>query len=148
MYIWERPDWPDLTWDSAHVAALLGQASREQGRLLGRMQDLGFDLRREAQLNTLTEDVVSSSEIEGEKLDSDQVSIQIRTTARLNASMLSRYISLRRLRINSCQRLPNAPAAHTTSASATAYHPKRAAVDSERPRHNAAAAASSGAITM
>jgi Fic family protein len=73
MYIWERPDWPDLTWDSAHLAALLGQASREQGRLLGRMQDLGFELRREAQLNTLTEDVVRSSEIEGEKLDSDQV---------------------------------------------------------------------------
>jgi Fic family protein len=73
MYIWERPDWPDLTWDSAHLAALLGQASREQGRLLGRMQDLRFDLRREAQLNTLTEDVVRSSEIEGEKLDSDQV---------------------------------------------------------------------------
>src|SRR5580692_8904184 len=62
--------------------------------------------------------------------------------------MLSRYISSRRLRINSCQRLPNAPAAHTTSASATAYHPKRAGVDSERPRQNTAAAASSGAITM
>jgi Fic family protein len=73
MYIWEQPDWPDLTWDSGHLAALLGQASREQGRLLGRMQDLGFDLRREAQLNTLTEDVVRSSEIEGEELDSDQV---------------------------------------------------------------------------
>src|ERR1035438_5289886 len=73
MYIWEQPDWPDLTWDSGHLAALLGQASREQGRLLGRMQDLGFDLRREAQLNTLTEDVVRLSEIEGEKLDSDQV---------------------------------------------------------------------------
>src|SRR5882672_2515480 len=73
MYIWEHPDWPDLTWDSGHLAALLGQASREQGRLLGRMQDLGFDLRREAQLNTLTEDVVRSSEIEGKKLDSDQV---------------------------------------------------------------------------
>jgi Fic family protein len=74
MYIWERPDWPDLTWDSGHLAALLGQASREQGRLLGRMQeDVGFDLRREAQPNTLTEDVVRSSEIEGEKLDSDQV---------------------------------------------------------------------------
>src|SRR5271156_6183539 len=73
MYIWDRPDWPDLTWDSAHLAALLGKTSREQGRLLGRMQDLGFDLRREAQLNTLTEDVVRSSEIEGEKLDSDQV---------------------------------------------------------------------------
>jgi len=73
MYIWEQPGWPNLTSDSGRLAALLGQASREQGRLLGRMQDLGFDLRREAQLRTLTEDVVRSSEIEGEKLDSDQV---------------------------------------------------------------------------
>jgi len=73
MYIWEQPGWPNLTSDSGRLAALLGQASREQGRLLGRMQDLGFDLRREAQLRTLTEDVVRSSEIEGEKLDSNQV---------------------------------------------------------------------------
>ena len=77
MYIWEQPDWPDMTLDSGHLAAMLGQASREQGRLLGRMQDLGSDLRREAQLNTLTEDVVRSSEIEGAKLDSDQVRCSI-----------------------------------------------------------------------
>jgi len=73
MYVWEQQKWPDLTWDSGSLAALLGQVSREQGRLLGRMQGLGFDLRREAQLSTLTEDVVRSSEIEGERLDSDQV---------------------------------------------------------------------------
>src|SRR3954454_4427148 len=73
MYIWEQEHWADLTWDSARLASLLAQVSREQGHLLGRMQDLGFELRREAQLNTLTEDVVRSSEIEGEKLDSDQV---------------------------------------------------------------------------
>ena len=73
MYIWQHEHWPELTWDTAHLATLLGQASREQGRLLGRMQDLGFDLRREAQLSTLTEDVVRSSEIEGEKLDAAQV---------------------------------------------------------------------------
>lgn len=73
MYIWERENWPDVTWDSGHLAPLLAQVSREQGRLLGRMQNLGFDLRREAQLSTLTEDVVRSSEIEGERLDSDQV---------------------------------------------------------------------------
>ncbi|MGB6451963.1 MAG: Fic family protein [Steroidobacteraceae bacterium] len=73
MYIWQHEDWPHLTWDSGHLVALLGQVSREQGHLLGRMQDLGFDLRREAQLATLTEDVVRSSEIEGEKLDTDQV---------------------------------------------------------------------------
>src|ERR1700738_1151199 len=73
MHIWEQEHWPALTWDSARLATLLGQVSREQGRLLGRMQDLGFELRREAQLSTLTEDVVRSSEIEGEKLDSAQV---------------------------------------------------------------------------
>ena len=77
MYIWEQDDWPDLTWESERFAALLGPVSREQGRLLGRMQDLGFELRREAQLSTLTEDVVRSSEIEGEKLDNDQVSSSI-----------------------------------------------------------------------
>jgi len=73
MYIWELKKWPDLTWDSGRLATLLGQVSRDQGRLLGRMQDLGFELRREAQLSTLTEDVLRSSEIEGETLDSDQV---------------------------------------------------------------------------
>lgn len=73
MYIWQQKNWPDFTWDSVRLAALLGQVSREHGRLLGRMQDLGFDLRREAELSTLTEDVVRSSEIEGEKLDGDQV---------------------------------------------------------------------------
>lgn len=73
MYAWEQESRPKLTWDSAHLANLLGQVSREQGRLLGRMQGLGFELRREAHLSTLTEDVVRSSEIEGEKLDSDQV---------------------------------------------------------------------------
>ncbi len=73
MYIWEQKHWPELTWDSARLATLLEQTSREQGRLLGRMQNLGFELRREAQLSALTEDVVRSSEIEGENLDTKQV---------------------------------------------------------------------------
>jgi Fic family protein len=73
MYIWEEKLWPGLFWDSARLSALLGQVAREQGRLLGRMQDLGFELRQEAQLTTLTEEVVRSSQIEGENLDSDQV---------------------------------------------------------------------------
>jgi len=73
MYLWEHEKWPELIWDAGRLAALLAEVAREQGRLLGRMQDLGFDLRREAHLSTLTEDVVRSSEIEGEKLDGDQV---------------------------------------------------------------------------
>lgn len=73
MYVWEQTNWPALTCDSARLAPLLAQVSREQGRLVGRMEDIGFDLRREAHLRTLTEDVVRSSEIEGEKLDKDRV---------------------------------------------------------------------------
>lgn len=73
MYIWQRAGWPRMTWDSPRLSALVAHGSREQGRLLGRMEALGFELRSEAHLRTLTEDVVKSSEIEGEKLDSDQV---------------------------------------------------------------------------
>jgi Fic family protein len=73
MYIWERKDWPNLTWDYKALSSLLTTVSRAQGRLLGRMESLGFELRTEAHLRTLTEDVVQSSDIEGEKLDTEQV---------------------------------------------------------------------------
>ena len=73
MYIWDRPEWPVFTWDEKGLSRLLAQVLRAQGRLLGRMEGLGFDLRSEAHLRTLTEDVVKSSEIEGEKLGRDQV---------------------------------------------------------------------------
>jgi Fic family protein len=71
--IWQIEDWPALHWDDHALAGLLARASREQGRLLGKMEHLGFDLRSEAHLRTLTEDVVKSSEIEGEELPADQV---------------------------------------------------------------------------
>lgn len=73
MYIWEQPDWPNITWRDADIAALLADVRHEQGRLLGRMEALGFPLREEAFLRTLTQDVVKTSEIEGEKLDVQQV---------------------------------------------------------------------------
>jgi len=73
MYIWEKQEWPDFIWKDQDLSRLLSDVSREQGRLLGKMEALGFDLSSEAHLRTLTEDVVKSSEIEGEKLDSDQV---------------------------------------------------------------------------
>jgi len=72
-YIWGNEHWPDLHWDESALTGLLAHVSREQGRLLGKMEGLGFDLRNEAHLRTLTEDIVKSGEIEGEKLPPDQV---------------------------------------------------------------------------
>ena len=72
-YIWTRPGWPNLHWDEAKLSQALALAAREQGRLLGRMEALGFDLRQETHLHALTEDVVNSSAIEGDTLDPDQV---------------------------------------------------------------------------
>jgi Fic family protein len=73
MYLWELTDWPAFSWNEKELAGLLAQAARAQGRLLGKMEGLGFDLRKEAHLHTLTEDVLKSSEIEGEILPPDQV---------------------------------------------------------------------------
>ena len=72
-YIHEQADWPKLTWDDAKLSAVLADVRHRQGRLLGRMEGLGFRLRSEAQLSTLTADVVKSSAIEGEKLDAEEV---------------------------------------------------------------------------
>ena len=73
MYIWEQQEWPDLTWDDGRLLKPLAAARLKQGRLLGSMARLGFDLKLEAQLEALTEDVIKSSEIEGEVLDRDSV---------------------------------------------------------------------------
>ncbi|MYF89254.1 MAG: Fic family protein, partial [Boseongicola sp. SB0676_bin_33] len=72
-YMHERVDWPAFHWNEAKIAASLAAVRHRQGRLLGRMEGLGFGLRNEAMLRTLTQDVVKSSEIEGETLDTDQV---------------------------------------------------------------------------
>lgn len=72
-YIHELAEWPNLTWDDGALAQPLAAVRHRQGRLIGRMEALGFPLREEAVLRTLTEDVLKSSEIEGEVLDRDQV---------------------------------------------------------------------------
>jgi Fic family protein len=72
-YIHELKGWPGFRWDHELVSARLVDVRHRQGRLIGRMESLGFPLRAEAVLQTLTEDVVKSSEIEGEILDRDQV---------------------------------------------------------------------------
>lgn len=72
-YIHQRKDWPAFRWDQHGLAGKLGAVRHAQGRLVGRMEGLGFQLRAEASLHGLTEEVVKSSEIEGERLDRDQV---------------------------------------------------------------------------
>lgn len=72
-YIHELADWPNLTWDAGRLSGLLADVRHRQGRLLGRMEGLGFRFRSEAKLSTLTADVVKSSAIEGETLDVDEV---------------------------------------------------------------------------
>ena len=88
MYLWERPGWPALSWDEKALSTLLASVSRRQGLVLGRMEALGFHLRDEAHLQTLTEDVVKSSEIEGEDLDRDQVRSSIARRLGLDAGGL------------------------------------------------------------
>jgi len=73
MYIHMREDWPAFRWDEAGLAARLAAIRHAQGRLLGRMEGLGFGLRGEANLAAMTAEVVKSSAIEGEVLDDRQV---------------------------------------------------------------------------
>lgn len=72
-YIHELKGWPTFHWSQERLPARLAAVRHRQGRLLGRMEGLGFALRAEANLNSRTEEVVKSSEIEGEMLDRDQV---------------------------------------------------------------------------
>ena len=72
-YIHELRSWPDFQWNKEVLAEQLAEVRHRQGRLIGRMEGLGFRLREEAVLKTLTEDVLKSSEIEGERLDAEQV---------------------------------------------------------------------------
>ena len=68
-YVWQQPDWPCWRHDLPALFPLLIEVSQAQGRLLGRLQDLGEAQRAEASLGVLTEDVLKTSEIEGESLD-------------------------------------------------------------------------------
>ena len=73
MYTHELQDWPRFTCSREQLAEPVAAARHQQGRLMGHMEALGFTLRQEAVLQTLTADVLKSSEIEGEKLDAEQV---------------------------------------------------------------------------
>jgi len=73
IYIHDLRGWPQFEWDRDRLAEPLAAVRLRQGRLIGHMEALGFPLRTEAVLQTLTSDVIKSSEIEGERLDAGQV---------------------------------------------------------------------------
>jgi Fic family protein len=87
-YIYQQPEWPKFRWDQAALANQLGAVRHRQGRLIGRMQALGFPLQEQAVLKTLTEDVLKSSEIEGEILDREQVCSSIARRLGIDAGAL------------------------------------------------------------
>ena len=73
QYIYQRKDWPNFVWQNNVLLSKLSEVRNKQGLLLGKMESLGFPLRENAILNTLTLDVLKSTEIEGEFLNADQV---------------------------------------------------------------------------
>ncbi|MCM8595475.1 Fic family protein [Accumulibacter sp.] len=72
-YIWQADEWPDWRYDLAALAGPLAEVSRAQGLLMGRLADVGMALRNQASLSALAEDVVKTSEIEGEQLNLESV---------------------------------------------------------------------------
>ncbi len=89
-YIHEREGWPRLAWNAEALAGTLADVRHRQGRLLGRVQSLGFGLRDEASLRVLTSDVVKTSAIEGEALDHAEVRSSIARRLGLDAGGLPR----------------------------------------------------------
>ncbi len=88
MYIYKNPDWPIFEWNSEKLLPLLSYVRNRQGILIGKMGALGFDLRNEANLEVLTQEIIKSSEIEGEILNRQQVRSSIARRLGLDISGL------------------------------------------------------------
>jgi len=73
MYIYQQEGWANFYWDHRVISDLLAKVRHKQGLIVGRMKSLGFELRNEAMLSTLTLDILKSNEIEGEILNREQV---------------------------------------------------------------------------
>ena len=87
-FIYDRPAWLRLAWDDSALIGPLAAVRGRLGVLVGRFADLGFDPRSEAALRSLTEEVVASSEIEGDRLDADEVRSSIARRLGLDAAGL------------------------------------------------------------
>ncbi len=87
-YIYQKPDWPNFFWKTEKLLALLTEVRNLQGRIVGQMSVLGFALKNQANLEILTQDVLNSTEIEGEILDKNQVRSSIARRLGLEVSGL------------------------------------------------------------
>ena len=72
-YIYQYNNWPSFTWNEKEIQVILGKVSHLQGKVFGQISTLGFSVKEETLLSTLTLDVLKSSEIEGEILNYEQV---------------------------------------------------------------------------
>lgn len=87
-YIYEYDNWTNFSWQDSEINALFGEVRYRQGNIIAQMKALGFAAKAEASLNTLTLDIVKSSEIEGEKLDYQQVRSSIARRLGINMAGL------------------------------------------------------------
>ena len=87
-YIYQKPDWPRFFWNTEKLLTLLTEVRNMQGRIVGQMSALGFSLKDHANLEILTQDILNSTEIEGEVLDKNQVRSSIARRLGLNVSGL------------------------------------------------------------
>jgi len=84
MYIWQQKGWPYLTWNYKELSYVLGDVRNRQGRLAGKTSMLGIDLKKEALLNSMTRDILKSSELEGKLLDENQVRSFVASHLKIN----------------------------------------------------------------
>ena len=87
-FIYEHKNWTNFTWQESRINAIFGEVRNLQGKVTGQMNTLGFATKEETTLTTLTLDVIKSSEIEGEKLDYDQVRSSIARQLGINIAGL------------------------------------------------------------
>ena len=89
MYVWEQPNWPNWCFNAGALATALVKIRHEQGCLLGKMGSLGFALREQANLRVLTDDVLKTSEIEGQQLNPEAVRSSIARRLGIDIGALS-----------------------------------------------------------
>ena len=95
MWIYEHSDWPSFTWDVKQIAKKLFNVKLNQGLLLGRLREIGFELKLEATLEVLSDDLVKSWAIEGEKLNPNEVRSSVASRLGIKSAGLSpasRYV--------------------------------------------------------